>query len=94
MCPGLGFALRLGRFFFDVIRTIHRMGQVTSDVVSGMSVTQSVWGWAHSYVIPFLLVPHSDDRRFDVSLKSRFSPSGVKFLWILVPHPNDRGFGF
>ena len=39
MCPGLGIALRLGRFF-DVMAGYYSEGGVTSDVVRGMSVRE------------------------------------------------------
>ena len=44
MCPAQGIA---ARSFFDVM-TGSRVDRVTLDVC-GMSVTQSVRGWVHSY---------------------------------------------
>ena len=41
MCPGLGIALRLGRFFLMLWPDIIQFGRITSDVVRGMSVTDS-----------------------------------------------------
>ena len=49
MCPGLGVARRWVVVVFLMLwPDISRMGRVTSDVVRGMSVTQSVRGWAHN----------------------------------------------
>ena len=39
----------MGRFLM-LWPDIPPFGRITSDVVTGMSVTQSVRGWAHSYV--------------------------------------------
>ena len=36
--------------FLMLWRDISRMGHITYDVITGMSVTQSVRGWAHSYL--------------------------------------------
>ena len=47
MCPGLGIARRWVVFLMlwsDIIQ----FGRITSDIIMGMSVTQSVRGWAHS----------------------------------------------
>ena len=39
MCPGLGIALRMMGRFFDVWPDIIQFGRITSDVITGMSVT-------------------------------------------------------
>ena len=55
------------------------MGRVTSDVVRGMSVTQSVRGWAHSYTLVeltmhLLIVGKKEERKKPPSFKP------IKFL--------------
>ena len=42
MSPGLGIALRFGRFFLMFSPKIIQFGRITSNVITGMSVTQSV----------------------------------------------------
>ena len=54
MCPGPGIARRWVVFLM-LWPDIRRVGRITSDVITGMCVTQGVRGWPHSY---FSSLPH------------------------------------
>ena len=61
MCSGLGIALRLDRFFFDVMIGYYSEGGVTSDIIIDRNVRGLNWGWAHG---PSKCLTHSHVTNF------------------------------